>query len=123
MINSFTNDTAYISTRWLLRLVAGRGHVVRQLLRVTHRGLHTVHMVALLDDHSYLCDCGMGTNLGIPCRHYFQVLSVVKNLKFNLKVVRARCATYFNVIKHFSNHRYLDKDGCRSLQSMYSPYR
>jgi hypothetical protein len=90
MINAFTNDAAYISTKWLLRLVTGLGHCVRQLLRVTHCGTQSVHIVALLDNNQYACDCAMGANLGIPCRHYFQVLSVVKNMKFNISVIRSR---------------------------------
>ena len=50
-------------------------------------------IVALLPDDSYVCDCGMGMNLGLPCHHYFQVLSAIKTLKFNLGVIRASYIT------------------------------
>jgi len=32
----------------------------------------------------------MGTNLGIPCRHYFQVLTKVQGMKFNIGLIRPR---------------------------------
>lgn len=91
MINEFTNDAAYISTKWLLRLITGRGLRVKQLLKITHIGTSaTPHCLAILDDGNYLCDCCMGTNLGIPCHHYFVALSSVKNLKFHLGLIRPR---------------------------------
>ncbi|KAF8914327.1 hypothetical protein CPB84DRAFT_81962 [Gymnopilus junonius] len=91
MINDFTNDSAYISTRFLLRLIQNRGLRVKQLLKITRIGASsTPHCLALLDNGNYLCDCCMGTNLGIPCRHYFVALSSVKGLKFHLGLIRSR---------------------------------
>ncbi|KAF8871473.1 hypothetical protein CPB84DRAFT_1661456, partial [Gymnopilus junonius] len=88
MLNTFTNDAAYISTQWLLSLITGRGLRVKQLLRISHIGsLSSTHCLAILDNESYLCDCCMGTNLGIPCRHYFQALTSYKGLKFHLGLV------------------------------------
>lgn len=90
MINSFANDNARISTKWLLRLIDGRGLKVKNLFLVTHLGTGTSHHLAILKDGRYICDCCMGTNLGIPCRHYFQLLTKVQGMKFNIGVVRAR---------------------------------
>ncbi|EDR08148.1 uncharacterized protein LACBIDRAFT_297917 [Laccaria bicolor S238N-H82] len=89
MLNSFENDNAHISTKWLLHLIKGRGLQVTHLLCVTHDGTDAFHMVALLPNDNYVCDCCMGMNLGIPCRHYFRALSAIKNLKFNIEVIRA----------------------------------
>jgi hypothetical protein len=89
MVNRFENDTSYIGTAWLLRLAQGRGLQVQHLLRITHLGHGTTHILAVLPDNQYVCDCCMGMNLGIPCRHYFQALSVVTNLQFIIGVVRA----------------------------------
>jgi len=90
MVNRFENDKSYISTKWLLRLIRGRGLTVEHLLRVTHKGTGAMHMVAILKDNRYICDCCMGTNLGLPCRHYFQVLTVVTNLEFDIGILQAR---------------------------------
>ncbi|TEB18475.1 hypothetical protein FA13DRAFT_1758588 [Coprinellus micaceus] len=90
MINSFTNEDAYLGLEWLLRLIIGRGHQILHLLRVTHRASGRQHMLAILEDNNYVCDCAMGMNLGIPCRHYFQVLMYVRDLRFHLGVIRRR---------------------------------
>ena len=80
-MNSFKNDTAYISIQWLLRLVSNWGLQVQHLLRVTRIGTSVVHYVAILPD------CCMGLNLGIPCRHYFQVLLKMPNLLFHIGLI------------------------------------
>lgn len=90
MINSYTNEDAYVGLQWLLRLILGRKHRVRHLLKVVHRGSSRSHMVALLEDDQYVCDCAMGMNLGIPCCHYFQVLLSVRDLRFHLGLLRRR---------------------------------
>ena len=90
MVNDFQNDNAHISTVFLLRLIRGRGLVIQHLIRVTHKGTGTLHVLALLPNENYVCDCCMGMNLGLPCRHYFAVLSTMKTLKFHLGVVRQR---------------------------------
>ena len=90
MMNNFQNDNSHISTVFLLRLIHGQGLTIKHLIEVTHIGTNALHIVALLPDDSYICDCCMGMNLGLPCRHYFQVLSAIKILKFNLGVIRAR---------------------------------
>ena len=90
MVNHFENDRSYISTKWLLCLICGCGLIVEHLLHVTHKGTGAIHMVAVLKDNRYICDCCMGTSLGLPCCHYFQVLSVVTNLQFDIGVVQAQ---------------------------------
>lgn len=90
MINDFSNDKAYISTKWLLQLITGRGLRVTHLLKVKHLGTGTVHIVALLSDSRYVCDCMMGINLGIPCRHFFRALIDAKSLQFHIGMIRAR---------------------------------
>ena len=90
MVNTFANDDAYISTKWLLRLVAGRGLHVEQLLRIIHLSGGQPHYLALLGDSRYVCDCCMGINLGIPCRHYFQALTTVPGLRFSVALIRSR---------------------------------
>ncbi|PBK61694.1 hypothetical protein ARMSODRAFT_864235, partial [Armillaria solidipes] len=88
MISSFSNDSAFISTKWLLRLINGRGLNVKYLFRVRHLGpTGAEHYLAVLPDDRYICDCCMGLNLGVPCRHYFQVLSKSPNLRFNVGIV------------------------------------
>jgi hypothetical protein len=87
MVNRFENDTSYIGTAWLLCLAQGRGLQVQHLLRITHLGHGTTHILTVLPDNQYVCDCCMGMNIGIPCHHYFQALSVVINLYFIIGVV------------------------------------
>ncbi|KAF8967920.1 hypothetical protein BDZ97DRAFT_1801956 [Flammula alnicola] len=89
MIIDFSNDRVYISTKWLLR-INGRGLRVEQLLLVKRIGTAAEHYVALLEDNQYVCDCGMGTSLGLPCHHFFQVPSKTPSLHFDIGHVRAR---------------------------------
>lgn len=91
MMNNFKNDEAYISTKWLLRLINSRGLEIQHLLKIVNRGTKTTHFLAILQNDSYLCDCCMGMNLGIPCRHYFQALTRMPALSFHIGLVRARC--------------------------------
>jgi hypothetical protein len=90
MVNNFSNNTAYIGTKWLLQLLASRGLEVIHLLKVMNHGTHATHFLAMLPENLYACDCCMGMNLGIPCRHYFQVLTRMPTLSFHIGLVRAR---------------------------------
>ena len=94
MVNSFENDQAYVSPDWLLRILVVKQANIRLLLKITHVSESaTVHFVAILEEHSYVCDCCMGSSLGVPCRHYFQALMAVKNpypLSFHLGLIRPR---------------------------------
>ena len=90
MINTFANNSAYLGAKWVLRLIHNRGLQVRNVLRVVHQGTGKQHLVVLLDNKSYVCDYAMGMNLGIPCRHYFSVLTSVREFRFHISVVRSR---------------------------------
>jgi len=93
MISNFANDRSYISTQWLIRQVNGRGLRVEQLLLVRRIGTASVHYIIILDDGGYVCDCCMGSVLGIPCRHFFQVLLNMKALYFRIDHIRPRCVS------------------------------
>lgn len=90
MMNTFENDQAYLSLNWIMKLVKARGLQVLHLLRVVHLATGASHYVAILPDNRYICDCCMGLNVGVPCRHYFQVWTTVKGLVFHISLIRPR---------------------------------
>ena len=90
MMNNFENDDAYVSTRWLLQLITGRGLVIEHVLRIVHTATEKSHHIAILQDKRYICDCCMGLNLGLPCRHYFRAWTDVKGLPFHVGLIRPR---------------------------------
>jgi hypothetical protein len=51
MLSQFENDKMYISTKWLLCLINGRGLKVIYLLRITHLGTRATHYLAVLPDN------------------------------------------------------------------------
>lgn len=70
MLNRFVLDAPYIATPWLLHLARQRRLPIWQVFRVIFdRSSSSLHLVVLLVDGRYLCDCCMGENLGVPCRH------------------------------------------------------
>jgi hypothetical protein len=91
--NNFANDHVYIGTRFLLRLVREQGLVPSHLLKIVHTHTGTTHIIALFPDGRYLCDCTMGPNLGVVCRHYFLAWVRVPGLPFHISLIRARQAT------------------------------
>ncbi|KAJ6522750.1 hypothetical protein B0H19DRAFT_1277240 [Mycena capillaripes] len=52
--NHFSNDRAYIGTRFLLRLVQEQGLVPSHLLKITHTETRATHLLALFPDGRYL---------------------------------------------------------------------
>ncbi|KAJ7306950.1 hypothetical protein DFH08DRAFT_918535 [Mycena albidolilacea] len=84
MLNTFNNDKAHISVKWLIQLVTKRGLSVRRLLLVKHESTGASHYIA------YICDCCMPSNLGIPCRHFFRAWIDVQNLPFHISLIRPR---------------------------------
>ncbi|KAJ7438871.1 hypothetical protein FB451DRAFT_1059965 [Mycena latifolia] len=90
-MNDFQNDRAYIETRFLLRLIREQGVTPSHLLKVTHTETGATHIIALLPDGRYICDCCMGTNLGLVCRHYFVAWTKIPGLPFHISLIRARC--------------------------------
>ncbi|KAJ7447827.1 hypothetical protein FB451DRAFT_1054279 [Mycena latifolia] len=89
-MNDFQNDRAYIETRFLLRLIREQGVTPSHLLKVTHTETGATHIIALLPDGRYICDCCMGTNLGLVCRHYFIAWTEIPGLPFHISLIRAR---------------------------------
>ncbi|TFK19268.1 hypothetical protein FA15DRAFT_601867 [Coprinopsis marcescibilis] len=93
MVNLFTNDSAHLSMEWLLQLMRNRGLEPRHIYRVLHMNSSSIHYLAILPDQRYICDCCMGVNLGIPCRHFLRVWTDARNLnrpKFHMGLIRAR---------------------------------
>jgi hypothetical protein len=46
-----------------------------------------------MNAHQYVCDCMMGVNSGIPCRHLFALLRARPTQLFTLGMIRARYAS------------------------------
>ncbi|KAF8590379.1 hypothetical protein K439DRAFT_1644727 [Ramaria rubella] len=90
MHNNFLNDASLISTAFLLHIIISQGLKVVHLLWTIHLGTHTTHTLALFDTGGYVCDCCMGSNLGIPCCHFFCTLLSVKELVFHVALIRRR---------------------------------
>ncbi|KAJ6452557.1 hypothetical protein C8R47DRAFT_998081, partial [Mycena vitilis] len=88
--NDFSNDSAYIATRFLLRLIREQGVVPTHLLKIVHRETGATHIIALLPDGRYVCDCCMGSNVGVVCRHWFVAWVKVPGLPFHISLIRRR---------------------------------
>ncbi|KAJ7833514.1 hypothetical protein B0H14DRAFT_2364269 [Mycena olivaceomarginata] len=90
MINTFNNDKAHISVKWLIQLVTKRGLSIRHLILVKHESTGVGHYISILSDGRYICCCCMPSNLGIPCRHFFRAWIDVQNLPFHISLIRPR---------------------------------
>ncbi|KAJ6485401.1 hypothetical protein C8R47DRAFT_538198, partial [Mycena vitilis] len=88
--NDFSNDSAYIGARFLLRLVQAQGLVPAYVVKVTHTVTRAMHIVVLFADGRYMCDCCMGSNLGCVCRHFLVVWLKIPGLPFHISLIRAR---------------------------------
>ncbi|KAJ7620040.1 hypothetical protein B0H17DRAFT_964778 [Mycena rosella] len=88
--NQFTNDTAYIGTRFLLGLVREQGLVPTHVLKIIHTATGATHILLLFPDGRYMCDCCMATSLGVVCRHYLQAWLKIPGLPFHVSLIRAR---------------------------------
>ncbi|KAJ7620498.1 hypothetical protein DFH06DRAFT_1010611, partial [Mycena polygramma] len=88
--NDFSNDSAYIGARFLLRLVQAQGLVPAYVIKVTHTVTRTIHIIVLFADGRYMCDCCMGSNLGCVCRHFLVVWLKIPGLPFHISLIRAR---------------------------------
>ncbi|KAF9488056.1 hypothetical protein BDN71DRAFT_1367621, partial [Pleurotus eryngii] len=86
-LNTFQNDSAYISTQFLLRLITGRGYNVKHLFRIQHIATKAMHILVVLTDGRYICDCCMGMNLGIPCRHFWCAMTHIQSLGFHIGMI------------------------------------
>lgn len=89
------NDAAYIATPWLLHQILECRASVQHVFKVISSGASSSqHVVLILADGRYFCDCCMGLNVGIPCRHFFAVLRASHSplIKFRIGFIRSRYA-------------------------------
>ena len=73
LLNTFNDDDKAVSIKHLLELLHLRQWPIRQLYRVSRYNSEVRHYVVVLESSHIICDCMMGTNLGIPCRHIFAI--------------------------------------------------
>ncbi|KAJ3568104.1 hypothetical protein NP233_g5933 [Leucocoprinus birnbaumii] len=90
MLNTFINDDAHITSAWLFNLINNMKVRIHQIFKITHQATGVVHYLVRLDDDRCICDCCMGMNLGIPCRHFFNAWVNVHGLPFHMGLIRAR---------------------------------
>lgn len=74
---------------YLLELVQERKWTLRRLYKVSQYGSAVRHYVSMLESGHFVCDCMMGTNLGIPCRHIFTIL-VMTQATFHISMYNRR---------------------------------
>ena len=114
MFNNFTDDKAYVSTKWIIRLVINQGLQIHHIFRVKCLAGVATHYVIVLQDGWVICDCCMGLNLGIPCRHYFQLYTKVEGLTFSIGIMRAWQVFFILSMSRHLN-AFLHADGYRIL--------
>ncbi|TEB30170.1 hypothetical protein FA13DRAFT_1733987 [Coprinellus micaceus] len=90
MFNRFENDSAHISPVWLVQRAVDRGLRVTHLLKITHLSSRVPHFLLVLEKDQYMCDCAMGLNLGVPCRHFFHAWTTFGGLRFQIGLIRRR---------------------------------
>ncbi|KAE9386417.1 hypothetical protein BT96DRAFT_839265, partial [Gymnopus androsaceus JB14] len=57
------------------------------ILQVKRLNGIATHYVIVHTDGCVICNCCMGLNLGIPCRHYFQLFQKVEGLTFSIGMI------------------------------------
>ncbi|KAJ6545321.1 hypothetical protein B0H19DRAFT_914963, partial [Mycena capillaripes] len=55
--------------------------------QISHTETGATHIIAILPDGRYLCDCCMGMNLGVVFRHYFVAWYKIPGLPFHLSLI------------------------------------
>ncbi|KAJ7247721.1 hypothetical protein C8J57DRAFT_1240663 [Mycena rebaudengoi] len=65
--NNFYNDNAYIEARFLLHIVKDHDLQPLHIILIKHVSSAATHLLVIFADGRYMCDCCMGTNMGIPC--------------------------------------------------------
>jgi hypothetical protein len=105
LLDTFTDDTVHLSAQYLLQLVTGSGRECAALFVVKHYATRATHYLAILDTGHPMCDCMMGVNLGIPCRHFYTVLRLSQSpTQFHLGLINQRYASsdfYSTVLNRF----------------------
>ena len=91
LLNGFSKDAVHISAQYLLDLIAGREWECIALCQIWHYATQASHHIAILQTGHFICDCMMGTNLGIPCRHFYAVLLMPSSpVQFHLGLFNQR---------------------------------
>ncbi|KAJ7284777.1 hypothetical protein C8J57DRAFT_1052247 [Mycena rebaudengoi] len=88
--NDFSNDNAYIEGPFLLRIVKDCGLQPLHIILIKHVSSAATHLLVIFTDGRYMCDYCMGTNMGIPCQHYFTTWVKIPDLPFHVSLIRAR---------------------------------
>ena len=89
MLNTFSDDNVIVSVKYLLELIHERKWSVHSLCKVSRYNSTAHHYVTVLESGHMICDCMMGTNLGIPCRHIF-ALFVMTDATFHISMYNRR---------------------------------
>jgi hypothetical protein len=95
MLNSFSDDNVMVSMNYLLELVHHRRWTLRGLYKVSRYGSAALHYVSMLESGHLVCDCMMGTNLGVPCRHIFAIL-VMTDATFHISMYNHRSDSFLS---------------------------
>ena len=103
-LSPFSNDTLNISIKYLVELIQERGWVIDQLYKVTRYDSDTTHYVAVLASGHTVCDCMMGINLGIPCRHFYAVSYTTNAVMFHLSMVNKR---FVKILYTYTSHLHI----------------
>jgi hypothetical protein len=91
LLDNFSEDTHHLSAQYLIQLIASRGWTCATVCVVKHYATTACHYLVLLDNGHPVCDCMMGTNLGIPCRHFYAVLRMSRSqAQFHLGLLNRR---------------------------------
>lgn len=63
---------------------------IKHLFKITRYDGDVVHYAAMLTSGHVICDCMMGVNLGIPCRHYWAMFYQSSHVYFHLGMFNKR---------------------------------
>lgn len=78
-----------------MTLAIEHGLQIERVFTVFHENAPgSPHYILVLRGGSYICDCMMGINLGIPCRHYWALWATNAELTFHIGLIRPRCALF-----------------------------
>jgi len=89
LLNPFSDDTTTVSISYLLELLHQRAWNILRLYKISRYNSDIHHYVTVLESGHIICDCMMGVNLGIPCRHAFAVLYTT-DVMFHLSFFNSR---------------------------------
>ena len=91
LLNTFSEDTIHISLRHLLQVISKHGWTCTKVFNVTQYATDASHYLAILNTGHPICDCMMGTNLGLPCRHFYSILRATNStVQFHLGLFNRR---------------------------------